>query len=281
MPSPKTMAAVLCMAVVTGACAGQEISLEPVADNTLYESPGGLLSNGAGEGFFVGVDAVGRIKRGLVRFDVSEIPAGSVVVEAELALTMNRALTGPNVMELHRASKAWGEGASMVSGEGGGGGPAEPGDATWLHTFYDDMFWNEPGGDFDAEISASAEVAQIAGVYTWDGAGLTADVQAWVDDPSSNHGWLVKGEDETARASAKRFVTREGPAGSRPTLRVVYESGGGCAADCDGSGFLDFFDFLCFQDLFAAGDPKADCDGSGGLDFFDFLCFQNEFAAGC
>ena len=24
-----------------------------------------------------------------------------------------------------------------------------------------------------------------------------------------------------------------------------------------------------------------DCDGSGTLDFFDFLCFQNEFAAGC
>src|SRR5690606_8006461 len=25
----------------------------------------------------------------------------------------------------------------------------------------------------------------------------------------------------------------------------------------------------------------ADCDASGDLDFFDFLCFQNEFAAGC
>ena len=54
-----------------------------------------------------------------------------------------------------------------------------------------------------------------------------------------------------------------------------------CYADCDGSGGLDFFDFLCFQNLFAAGDPQADCDGSGGLDFFDFLCFQNAFAAGC
>jgi hypothetical protein len=54
-----------------------------------------------------------------------------------------------------------------------------------------------------------------------------------------------------------------------------------CVADCDGSGELDFFDFLCFQDLFAAGDPLADCDGSGALDFFDFLCFQDEFAAGC
>src|SRR5690606_32747712 len=54
-----------------------------------------------------------------------------------------------------------------------------------------------------------------------------------------------------------------------------------CYADCDGSGELDVFDFLCFQNLFAAGDPQADCDQSGELDIFDFLCFQNAFAAGC
>ncbi len=54
-----------------------------------------------------------------------------------------------------------------------------------------------------------------------------------------------------------------------------------CLADCDASGALDFLDFLCFQNRFAAADPLADCDGSTTLDFFDFLCFQNVFAAGC
>ncbi|MFG0283525.1 MAG: hypothetical protein ACF8R7_03810 [Phycisphaerales bacterium JB039] len=54
-----------------------------------------------------------------------------------------------------------------------------------------------------------------------------------------------------------------------------------CYADCDGSGALDFFDFLCFQNAFATGDPYADCDATGTLDFFDFLCFQNAFAMGC
>jgi hypothetical protein len=57
--------------------------------------------------------------------------------------------------------------------------------------------------------------------------------------------------------------------------------GQSCYADCDGSGQLDFFDFLCFQSEFALQTPYADCDGSGGHDFFDFLCFQNQFAAGC
>ena len=54
-----------------------------------------------------------------------------------------------------------------------------------------------------------------------------------------------------------------------------------CYADCDRSGDLTFFDFLCFQNLFAAMDPAADCDGDGAFTFFDFLCFQNAFAAGC
>jgi hypothetical protein len=60
-------------------------------------------------------------------------------------------------------------------------------------------------------------------------------------------------------------------------LRCVED----CAADCDGSGELDFLDFLCFQNAFAAGEPRAECDENGVLDFFDFLCFQSLFAAGC
>jgi hypothetical protein len=54
-----------------------------------------------------------------------------------------------------------------------------------------------------------------------------------------------------------------------------------CRADLDGDGALTFFDFLTFQDLFAAGDLRADFDGDGVLDFFDFLTFQDEFVAGC
>jgi hypothetical protein len=57
--------------------------------------------------------------------------------------------------------------------------------------------------------------------------------------------------------------------------------GEACYADCDGSGGLDLFDFLCFVNAFNAGDAYADCDGGGELDLFDFLCFQNEFVGGC
>jgi photosystem II stability/assembly factor-like uncharacterized protein len=54
-----------------------------------------------------------------------------------------------------------------------------------------------------------------------------------------------------------------------------------CSADCDGTGELDLFDFLCFQNLFSAGDPRADLDADGQFTFFDYLVFQTLFAGGC
>ncbi len=65
------------------------------------------------------------------------------------------------------------------------------------------------------------------------------------------------------------------------TSPITIALGDSCYADRDHSGSLDFFDFLCFQNAFAIGEPYADCDNSGSLDFFDFLCFQNAFAMGC
>ncbi len=54
-----------------------------------------------------------------------------------------------------------------------------------------------------------------------------------------------------------------------------------CYADCDASGTLSIDDFICFQTLFAIGDPAADCDGDGVLSIDDFICFQTMFALGC
>ena len=94
------------------------------------------------------------------------------------------------------------------------------------------------------------------------------------------HGW------ESAQPVARIVIRGSSLAGGEAFVmmdaaRVDLWDGVGCYADCDGSGQLDFFDFLCFQDAFASGGVEADCDLSGTLDFFDFLCFQDAFAAGC
>ncbi len=54
-----------------------------------------------------------------------------------------------------------------------------------------------------------------------------------------------------------------------------------CKPDCEQDGDLDVFDFLCFQNAFAANLPYADWEEDGDWDVFDFLAFQNSFAAGC
>jgi hypothetical protein len=54
-----------------------------------------------------------------------------------------------------------------------------------------------------------------------------------------------------------------------------------CVPDLDGDGALTLFDFLAFQSLFQAGDPRADFDGDGALTFFDLLVFQSDFVDGC
>jgi hypothetical protein len=195
------------------------------ADNTLIESASGALSNGAGPGFFAGrtSQAAGFRRRGLLRFDVvSVLPPGAIVTRAELLLALTPSNLPTIEIGLHRVLSAWGEGASAASG--GGGAPAAPGDATWLHTFYDTESWSNPGGDFVADASAMAEVSGEEGVVGWGStSAMVADVQAWVDFPDTDHGWLLmSGED--VPTSSKRFASREAedPA-SHPQLVVEYE----------------------------------------------------------
>ncbi|NRA58330.1 MAG: hypothetical protein HRU13_09495, partial [Phycisphaerales bacterium] len=54
-----------------------------------------------------------------------------------------------------------------------------------------------------------------------------------------------------------------------------------CPMDFDEDGSLTLFDFLAFQNLFDARDPRADVDEDGRFTLFDFLTFQTLFDAGC
>ena len=66
-----------------------------------------------------------------------------------------------------------------------------------------------------------------------------------------------------------------------PDVLVETDGAAPCYADCDGSGALNIFDYICFGNEYAAGNAYADCDGSGSLNIFDYICFGNEYAAGC
>jgi hypothetical protein len=51
---------------------------------------------------------------------------------------------------------------------------------------------------------------------------MVGDVQSWLDNPITNFGWILIGEEETSR-TAKRFDSKDNPTtNNRPVLRVTY-----------------------------------------------------------
>ena len=201
------------------------INITPSKDNTLYEynPDDGDRSNALGLHFFAGNTAEPEIRRGVIAFDIAgNIPPGSTIIAVTLSLNMSRtAFDDPRTIELHDLLADWGEGTSMAPGEEGDGAPATPNDATWRHRFFDTIFWTNEGGDFSATVSATQSVGPI-GQYTWSSPQMIADVQSWLDNPSSNFGWLVLG-DESTTATSKRFDTRE--SASPPVLTIQYIPG--------------------------------------------------------
>ena len=197
------------------------INLNPDKDNTLYQSNTGAFSNGSGDHFFTGTNNSREIRRGVLHFDLSSLPADATIERVELRLNMTRTISGAHNVTVHRLLADWGEGTSVASGQEGGGATAANGDATWIHRFHPDDLWNTPGGDFDQEASAIQSVERT-GMYIWQSEGLVADVQAWVDTPSINFGWLMKST-ESFNGTAKRFNSREHNS-SPPVLRITYNA---------------------------------------------------------
>ncbi|MGQ0627303.1 MAG: DNRLRE domain-containing protein [Phycisphaerales bacterium] len=201
------------------------VTLTSVLDNTLYQSTTGATSNGRGTFMFAGLTNNGgaTIRRGVLRFDLSSIPAGSTINSASLQLTCSRVNDNTaRAHTIHRLTNSWGEGTSDATQGGEGQGIASTtNDATWIHRFFNTQNWTTAGGDFVAGASATTNVG-ATGNYTWTGATVLADVQGWYTTPATNFGWILRGV-ENVSGAAKRFNTREfATANQRPILTVVY-----------------------------------------------------------
>ena len=216
--------AALCGVALAGAALAQTTVNIPCAnDNTLYETIFGDASNGAGGSTFVGTNSFGSIRRAVMRFDVaSVVPAGSRILTARLNLYVTQTTVAlPFAMSGHRVTTSWGEGTSVASGGGGGGGAAAVGDATWLHRFWNTQLWTTPGGDFVATPSFTGSMPTFGAFSTNLSRAAADDVQAWLDNPASNHGWLLKVQNETLASTAHRLNSREATS-NKPALVVTY-----------------------------------------------------------
>lgn len=202
-----------------------EVTLTPVADVTLYEDTLGEISNGAGSFFFVGTtdESPPKKRRAIIKFDLAAaIPAFATITDVSLTLTQSRTVGNAVTVELRRCLETWGEGGTDSLGMEGAGDPAVVGESTWIHRFYATANWNQSGGTFAAP--SATLVVGTEGVYTFTAtAGMIADLQSWLDDPASNHGWVMKVASELPRKTAKRFNSRSHVTGStHPQLRVTF-----------------------------------------------------------
>lgn len=208
------------------------VELSPVQDTTLYEDATGRLGNGAGQYLFVGrtwdengIDKL--LRRALIKFDLASIPANSTINSVNFGFTIDQAppaATGATI-SLHTMTEDWGEGASNAPGPEGRGTIAQVDDATWLHSFFDSLVWNTAGGDFEAVAVASEPISSSPQSVTFaTSPQLVATVQAWVDNPASNHGWALLG-DEIFPQNARRILSRENVGPGNPLLTLDFTPG--------------------------------------------------------
>lgn len=194
-------------------------NLVAVADTSLHEEPGAADNNfGGGGSITAGGRNQGGRTRALLRFDIAgALPAGIVINSAALTVKVSNA-NGPNsTFALHPVLAAWSEG---VGSDGSFGSPALPGETTWNDRVAPDTSWTTGGGDFAPAASATQAVAGV-GSYTFTGAGLAADVQAWLNHPGTNFGWLLRSQDEGTIGTIRRFASRLDGA-APPTLAIDY-----------------------------------------------------------
>lgn len=223
------MAAGILLCATTGRGLGQDpitVTIGPSKDNTIFrENP--THSSGLGVDLFTGKTGINTapsniLRRALLAFDVAGgVPAGSTVLSASLTLTVTQVAMGsppPANHVLRRVSADWGEGTSLSPL--GNGVDATTGDATWNHRFYDTDSWTTSGGDFVGTISASTTVGTSPGDVTWSSTQLTADVQDFLDDPDSNFGWILFG-DEVNNQSTRKIASKDAPA-NQPALVIEY-----------------------------------------------------------
>jgi hypothetical protein len=232
-------------------------------DATLIQDPNAELALGAAYNIYagrVGENSGGTLRRGLLYFNTSVIPVGSVITSVQLKLNMSATQGGTFTVGVHRCLLSWGEGTSFAFG--GGGATPTAGDATWVNRFFPGTPWPVAGGSYSTTASATKSVGAV-GWYVWGSTPqLVADVQNWVDQPSGNLGWALIGN-ETTLQSVKRFDARESGATTQPQLIVIYTEPPANPADINGDGSVGAGDLTILLSAWGTAHAASDIDNDG------------------
>jgi len=227
----------LCVAIAVAAQAADlEVRLQDGAecyagtqDFMMYApSSVAFVNYGASNGLTAGINRWGEKYASIIRFDLTELPAGAKVTGARLILhaTSPDFPTRDLPVQLHQLSAA--NGAWV---EGNGDGTREPiaGTPCWSFRKHDTEQWaGEPGAmkggvDFSIDWAAEATVkAKAKGPVVFE--LPAAAVQAWLENPTTNTGlhiWPVGAKDKGDVAYFASSEAEEQEA--RPELLIALQ----------------------------------------------------------
>lgn len=93
-------------------------------------------------------------------------------------------------------------------------------EATWARASAASA-WTTPGGDFGQALDQVVGITNDPRMHIWENASV---VQGWVDNPASNHGYLLKVRDEAGAAKQRVLLLSDEAAEPylRPSLTVTY-----------------------------------------------------------
>jgi hypothetical protein len=159
-----------------------------------------------GAHLFIGPDSATpkNVGRAILHFDTSSIPRGSEIMRSSLRMTFSWDTTSSS-----RTIEARALSQSFTTG------------ATW-NTYDGTNAWSTPGGDFEKPIAGERLVnhSEIGEELHF---GFTPLVEQWVRDPSSNHGVLLKAQNETVSGYDAFAQDGNGEGAPEPALEVIYE----------------------------------------------------------
>lgn len=296
--------------VTSNVLGGGTIALTSNHDNTLFEyNPADvgstLNSNGAGN-FFSAGRSLSRnlIRRGLLSFDLSGIPAnarvarGSARLELYVVSAPSQDAT-PRPFWVTPAASPWGEGPSSINSNVSGAGSgvlAQAGDATWYHTSFDPAvhtgqpfqpnaagYWSMQGGLGGTPINTpnvygtpAATVPSSVGPATLTGQSLENNLNAWLSGGTPNYGWFVLGDESvggTTVSSLRSFASHEHANLSfRPTLRFDF-----VLTDFNADDSVDGADVAFLYTHWNTAFASADVTGDGTVDGADLAIVYGEW----
>src|SRR5882724_6273685 len=192
----------------------------------------------------LGASAGFEIRRALFQFNLQrQIPASSTINSVTLRVSVVFKLPlspASSNFDLRRMLQPWAEN-----------------EVTW-NSRLSGVQWDTPGASAPSDgagVASSSVLVVGLGNYTFPSTpALVADVQAWVNDPTSSFGWLLLSEKETTPRTARHFATREDSVHS-PQLVINFTPPSPLAIVTQPQSQTNFVGNTVFFSVTASGTP--------------------------